>query len=99
MLPAGVLDFTRLDSGRRRTVSTMTTSQRVFQIHATLWASVNAFLVVVWLLTGAGYPWFLFPALGWGIPLALHATLAFGRPFAHADDELTDGDHHLSLGG
>lgn len=77
----------------------MTSGQRAFQLHGALWASVNGFLLVVWLLTGAGFPWFLFPALGWGIPLAMHATIVFGRPFGRADDELSEGDNPLSLGG
>lgn len=32
---------------------------------------VMALLVAIWLLTGAGFPWPLFPALGWGVPLVL----------------------------
>ncbi|HUQ39131.1 MAG TPA: 2TM domain-containing protein [Acidimicrobiales bacterium] len=42
--------------------------------HAATWVALNAFLVLIWLLTGAGYPWFLFPAGATAIPLALHAT-------------------------
>ena len=34
---------------------------------------VNGFLVVVWALSGAGYPWFLWVMAGWGIGLAFHA--------------------------
>ena len=29
--------------------------------------SVMLLLVAIWALTGAGYPWFIWPALGWGI--------------------------------
>ena len=32
-----------------------------FRAHFSVFASVNAFLFMVWLLTGAGFPWFLFP--------------------------------------
>jgi len=46
------------------------------RIHAIVWASVNAFLVLTWVLTGAGYPWFLWPLAAWGIPLAIHAGVA-----------------------
>lgn len=35
------------------------------------YASVMLLLVAIWALTGAGYPWFVWPALGWGIALAL----------------------------
>lgn len=43
-----------------------------FRIHATTFVAVQSLLVVVWLLAGAGYPWFLYPLLGWGIGLAAH---------------------------
>ncbi len=33
------------------------------------YALVIAALVVVWLATGAGHPWPVYPALGWGLPL------------------------------
>jgi hypothetical protein len=46
------------------------------RIHAIVWASVNAFLVLTWALTGHGYPWFLWPMASWGIPLAIHAGVA-----------------------
>ena len=31
------------------------------------YASVMLLLVAIWALTGAGYPWFIWPALGWGL--------------------------------
>ena len=68
----------------------MTGAQRAFQIHATVWFAVNAFLFMIWLVTGMGFPWFLIPAGGWGIGLAAHATAAFTRPVHH--DELDAGD-------
>lgn len=58
----------------------MSLRERIFQIHATTWLTVNVLLFVIWLVTGAGFPWFLFPALGWGVPLAIHAVLTFGNP-------------------
>ena len=33
--------------------------------------SVMLLLVAIWALTGAGYPWFVWPALGWGIAFVL----------------------------
>jgi hypothetical protein len=51
--------------------------RRVFYLHVAIWAAVNVFLVIVWMLTGAGYPWFIFPLFGWGIGLAAHAGVAF----------------------
>ena len=31
------------------------------------YVGVMLLLVAIWALTGAGYPWFIWPALGWGI--------------------------------
>ena len=77
----------------------MTGAQRGFQIHATVWFAVNAFLAMIWLITGAGFPWFLIPAAGWGIGLAAHATAAYTRPIAPDDDpELEPGERYRSLG-
>ena len=45
--------------------------------HAVNWAAVNAVLIVIWAFTGRRFPWFLFPLLGWGIFLAVHAARAF----------------------
>ena len=42
------------------------------RIHATVYVCVQLLLVSVWALAGAGYPWFLYPLLGWGIGLATH---------------------------
>ena len=35
---------------------------------------INGFLVIVWALAGAGYPWFLWVMAGWGIGLAFHVS-------------------------
>lgn len=43
-----------------------------FRIHATVFVAVQLALVVVWALTGGGYPWFLYALVGWGIGLAAH---------------------------
>jgi len=54
--------------GRRRAVG----------VTATIWASVNGFITMVWALTGAdGTWWFMFPAGATAIPLAIHAAAAF----------------------
>jgi hypothetical protein len=48
-----------------------------FQIHARAWFLVNVFLVAVWALTGAGTFWPAWPALGWGLGLALHGAVTY----------------------
>lgn len=40
--------------------------------HIGAYVIINGFLVVVWALTGAGYPWFLWVMAGWGIGLLFH---------------------------
>jgi len=71
-------------------------AQRGFHVHATVWFAVNAFLFMIWLITTApGHPWFLYPAGGWGIALALHATQAYGS--GATDDELEPGAEYREL--
>jgi hypothetical protein len=71
-------------------------AQRSFQVHAAAWFAVNAFLFMIWLITTApGHPWFLYPAGGWGIGLAVHAASAYGGP--NHDDELEPGAEYREL--
>lgn len=65
----------------------MTGAQRAFQIHAATWFASNAFLFMVWVIVGMGFPWFLFPAGAWGIGLAAHATAVYTK-VPRDDDEL-----------
>lgn len=51
--------------------------QRVFWLHALLWLTVNLLLVVAWAVTGAGFPWFVFPLLGWLVGLVAHGAGVF----------------------
>jgi hypothetical protein len=49
-----------------------------FTIHLAAYLAVNAFLVVIWAVSGGGF-WPIFPIVGWGIGLALHAWSVYGR--------------------
>ncbi len=51
--------------------------RRAFLVHASVYAAVNAMLVGVWALAGGGYPWFLFPIMGWGVGLVAHGASAY----------------------
>jgi len=51
--------------------------RRVFYLHLSIYLMTNLLLFVIWLLTGAGFPWFVFPLLGWGIGLVAHGVSAF----------------------
>jgi hypothetical protein len=50
--------------------------RKAFRIHATVFVAVQALILAVWVLAwqvgGTGYPWFIYPLLGWGIGLAAH---------------------------
>jgi hypothetical protein len=51
--------------------------RRVFLLHLSVYLATNLSLIVIWALTGAGYPWFVFPILGWGIGLVAHGVVAY----------------------
>jgi len=57
---------------RRRRERSARGQRKGFRIHATVFVAVQTLLVVVWALTGAGYPWFLYALVGWGVGLAAH---------------------------
>lgn len=40
--------------------------------HIVVYVCVNIFLLIIWAVTGGGFPWFIFPLGGWGIGLAFH---------------------------
>lgn len=40
--------------------------------HFIVYLLVNALLVVIWAVTGRGFPWFVFPLGGWGIGILFH---------------------------
>ena len=42
-------------------------------LHGAVYLATNFSLFWIWVLTGGGHPWFLYPILGWGIGLAAHA--------------------------
>jgi hypothetical protein len=50
-----------------------------FYTHLSVYILVNLFLVAVWWFTGAGFPWFIFVLLAWGIGIAAHGIGTFGR--------------------
>jgi hypothetical protein len=62
-LDALVADLPRPASGRDRSG---------FRPHLRVYLMVIGLLVVVWATCGVGYPWPVWPALGWGIGLAAH---------------------------
>jgi 2TM domain len=53
--------------------------KRDFQTHILIYIAVNAFLVAIWAVTGAGFFWPIFPILGWGIGVLANAWDVYGR--------------------
>jgi hypothetical protein len=51
-----------------------------FKAHLLAFVLVNAFLVVIWAMTGAHFFWPIFPLLGWGIGLVFHGWDVYGSP-------------------
>ncbi|WP_207484295.1 2TM domain-containing protein [Arenibaculum pallidiluteum] len=51
---------------------------RGFGTHLLVYFAVMVLLVPLNVLTTPEYPWFLFPMVGWGAPLAIHAAFAMG---------------------
>jgi hypothetical protein len=50
-----------------------------FWSHLVFYAVVNAGLIVIWSITGRGYPWFAWPLVCWGAAVVVHAfTLQVG---------------------
>ncbi len=63
-------------------------ARREFTTHVVTYVVVNAFLVGVWFVTGAGYFWPIWVLGGWGIGLVLHAWTTFAqRPITEAEIE------------
>jgi 2TM domain-containing protein len=61
-------------------------ARRDFSAHLVTYMVVNAFLVMVWAVTGAGYFWPIWVLGPWGVGLALHAWDTFVRkPITEAD--------------
>jgi len=61
-------------------------AKRDFGSHLVAYVVINAFLVLVWAVTGAGYFWPIWVIGGWGIGLVLHAwDVYWRRPVTDAD--------------
>ena len=49
-----------------------------FRTHVLIYVLVNAFLVVIWAVTSAGFFWPVFPMVGWGIAVVANAWDVYG---------------------
>ena len=50
-----------------------------FYIHLIVYVCINVLLLAIWYITleSGGFPWFIFPLIGWGIAVVIHAIVAF----------------------
>jgi hypothetical protein len=70
-------------------------ARRDFSAHLVTYLVVNAFLVMIWAVTGAGYFWPIWVIGPWGVGLALHAWDTFVRkPITEADIDAELTRHH-----
>jgi hypothetical protein len=58
--------------------------RRTFYLHLSIYVAVQLMIIIIWALAGGGFPWFLFPLMGWGIGIVAHGATAF--LMAHPDD-------------
>ena len=58
--------------------------RRTFYLHLAVYVAVQVMLIAIWALVGGGFPWFLFPLMGWGIGVVAHGASAF--LLSHPDD-------------
>ncbi len=74
------------DEERRVAAVKRLEEKRDFRTHVVTYVVVNGVFVGIWAVTGAGYFWPIWPLLGWGVGLVLHAWTLFGqRPITEAE--------------
>lgn len=74
------------DDERRKNAIARIENKRAFWQHLVTYVVVNAFLVMIWALTGAGYFWPIWVIGPWGIGLVMHAWTVFGqKPISEED--------------
>jgi uncharacterized ion transporter superfamily protein YfcC len=66
--------------------------KRDFRTHVVIYVAVNAFLVAIWAVTGAGFFWPVFPILGWGIGVIANGWDVYGRKPITEDEIRQEAD-------
>ncbi len=69
-------------------------ARRDFRNHVVVYVVVNALLVLIWAVSGAGYFWPAWSILGWGIGLALHAWNVHGKQAITEEDIQREMQRH-----
>ena len=61
-----------------------------FITHLAMYLVTNASLILIWYLTGGGYPWFVWVMFGWGIGILGHASALVIGPGSAAERRAID---------
>lgn len=62
------------DEQLREVAAKRVKARKEFRMHLFMYLLVNAFLLIIyWINTPGGYPWFIYPLCGWGIGIVAHA--------------------------
>jgi len=69
------------DAELRRKAEKIAEKKRGFYIHILVYLFVNILLYAIWLTTGGlgTFPWPIFVTIGWGIGVAAHIFVTFGK--------------------
>jgi 2TM domain len=71
---------------RRQAALRRLEDKRDFRTHIAVYLIVNTMLVIIWAASGSGYFWPIWPIVGWGVGIAIHAwRVYFERPITEAD--------------
>jgi fatty acid desaturase len=68
------------DDERTRRARQTAEARYGFLWHLPIYLIVNAGLVLLWLFSGRGFPWPLFPIIFWGMGLGAHYVAAYRMP-------------------
>jgi len=74
------------DDPRRSAAIERLKAKRDFRVNVFSYVVINAMLILIWAVTGAGYFWPIWVIGGWGIGLIFHAWTVFGqKPITESD--------------
>ena len=84
-----------------RLASKRVEEKKGFYTHFAVYIAVNIMLVIIWSVTGAGFPWFVFPLVGWGIGILFHflSVFVFSRTGDWEKREIEKEVERLRKGG
>ena len=75
-MPPAAPQMSEEDAARQRVERRLKDRTDLFY-HIGAYVIVNTFIIIVWALTGAGYPWFIWTLAPWGVGLAFHIFAYF----------------------